>query len=78
MSSTGGSPEYSWHDFGTDDPIADMNRFAQIVADHPDLNVGELFYYNDDHEIYDIDDIIDVAEHFDEEARRAGSRIQSR
>lgn len=58
--------EYSWHDFGTDDPIADMNRFAQIVVDHPDLNVGELFYYNDEHEVYDIDDIIDVAEHFDE------------
>lgn len=58
--------DYSWHDFGTDDPIADMNRFAQIVVDHPDLNVGELFYYNDDHEIYDIGDIIHVAEHFDE------------
>lgn len=64
--------EYSWHDFGTDDPIADMNRFAQIVADHPDLNVGELFYYNDDHEIYDIDDIIDVAEHFDERLAEQG------
>ena len=58
--------EYSWHDFGVDDPIADMNRFAQVVVNHPDLNVGELFYYNDDHEIYDIDAIIDVAEHFDE------------
>lgn len=58
--------EYSWHDFGKDDPIADMNRFAQIVVDHPDLSVEELFYYNDDHEIYDIGDIIDVAEHFDE------------
>lgn len=58
--------EYSWHDFGTDDPIADMNRFAQIVVDHPDLNMGELFYYNDEHEVYDIADIIDVAEHFDE------------
>lgn len=64
--------EYSWHDFGTDDPIADMNRFAQIVVDHPDLNVGELFYYNDDHEIYDIDDIIDVAEHFDERLAEPG------
>lgn len=64
--------EYSWHDFGTDDPIADMNRFAQIVVDHPDLNVGELFYYNDDHEIYDIDDIIDVAEHFDERLAEQG------
>ena len=58
--------EYSWHDFGMDDPIADMNRFAQIVADHPDLSVEELFYYNDEHEIYDIDDIVQVAEHFDE------------
>lgn len=58
--------EYSWHDFGMDDPIADMNRFAQIVVNHPDLNVGDLFYYNDDHEVYDIDDIIAVAEHFDE------------
>lgn len=58
--------EYAWHDFSTDDPIADMNRFAQIVVDHPDLNVGELFYYNDEHEVYDIADIIDVAEHFDE------------
>lgn len=64
--------EYSWHDFGTDDPIADMNRFAQIVVDHPDLNVGELFYYNDDHEVYDIDDIIDVAEHFDERLAEQG------
>lgn len=58
--------EYSWHDFGKDDPIADMNRFAQVVVDHPELSVGELFYYNDDHEIYDIDGIIEVAEHFDE------------
>ena len=58
--------EYSWHDFGMDDPITDMNRFAQIVVDHPDLSVEELFYYNDEHEIYDIDDIIGVAEHFDE------------
>ena len=58
--------EYSWHDFGKDDPIADMNRFAQIVVDHPDLSVEELFYYNDDHEIYDIEGIIEVAEHFDE------------
>ena len=56
--------EYSWHDFGTDDPIADMNRFAQIVVDHPDLSVEELFYYNDEHEIYDIDGIIEVAEQF--------------
>lgn len=64
--------EYSWHDFGTDDPIADMNRFAQIVVDHPDLNVGELFYYNDDHEVYDIGDIIDVAEHFDERLAEQG------
>lgn len=64
--------EYSWHDFGTDDPIVDMNRFAQIVVDHPDLNVGELFYYNDDHEVYDIDDIIDVAEHFDERLAEQG------
>lgn len=58
--------EYSWHDFGKDDPIADMNRFAQIVVDHPDLSVEELFYYNNDHEIYDIEGIIEVAEHFDE------------
>ena len=68
--------EYSWHDFGMDDPIADMNRFAQIVADHPDLSVEELFFYNDEHEVYDIDDIIDVAEHFDErlaeESREVG------
>lgn len=64
--------EYSWHDFGTDDPIADMNRFAQIVVDHPDLNVGELFYYNDEHEVYDIADIIDVAEHFDERLAEQG------
>lgn len=64
--------EYSWHDFGTDDPIADMNSFAQIVVDHPDLNVGELFYYNDDHEIYDIGDIIHVAEHFDERLAEQG------
>lgn len=68
--------EYSWHDFGVDDPIADMNRLAQVVVNHPDLNVGELFYYNDDHEIYDIDGIIDVAEHFDErlekESQEAG------
>lgn len=58
--------EYSWHDFGMDDPIADMNRFAQIVVDHPDLSVEELFYYNDEHEIYNIDGIVEVAEHFDE------------
>lgn len=68
--------EYSWHDFGVDDPIADMNRFAQVVVNHPDLNVRELFYYNDDHEIYDIEGIIDVAEHFDErleeESQEAG------
>lgn len=54
--------EYSWHDFRSDDPIADMNRFAQIVVDNPELSVGELFYYNDDHEIYDIDAIIESAE----------------
>lgn len=64
--------EYSWHDFGTDDPIADMNRFAQIVVDHPDLNVGELFYYNDEHEVYDIADIIDAAERFDERLAEQG------
>lgn len=68
--------EYSWHDFGVDDPIADMNRFAQVVVDNPELSVGELFYYNDDHEIYDIEGIIDVAEHFDErleeESQEAG------
>lgn len=54
--------EYSWHDFDSVDPIADMNRFAQIVVDNPELSVGELFYYNDDHEIYDIDAIIGSAE----------------
>lgn len=54
--------EYSRHDFRSDDPIADMNRFAQIVVDNPELSVGELFYYNDDHEIYDIDAIIESAE----------------
>lgn len=54
--------EYSWHDFGSDDPIADMNRFARVVVDNPELSVGELFYYNDDHEIYDIDGIIESAE----------------
>lgn len=54
--------EYFWHDFGTDDPITDMNRFAQIVVDNPELSVEELFYYNDDHEIYDIDAIIESAE----------------
>lgn len=58
--------EYSWHDFDTGETVADMNRFAQVVVDHPELSVGELFYYNDDHEIYDIDGIIEVAEHFDE------------
>ena len=56
--------EYSWHDFGTDDPIVDMNRFAQIVDDHPDLSVEELFFFNDEHEIYDIDGIIEAAELF--------------
>lgn len=54
--------EYSWHDFRSDDPIADMNRFAQVIVDNPELSVGELFYYNDDHEIYDIDAIIESAE----------------
>ena len=39
-----------------------MNRFAQVVVDNPELSVGELFYYNDDHEIYDIDAIIESAE----------------
>lgn len=54
--------ECSWHDFDSDDPIADMNRFAQVVVDNPELSVGELFCYNDDHEIYDIDAIIESAE----------------
>lgn len=54
--------EYSWHDFRSDDPIVDMNRFAQVVVENPELSVGELFYYNDDHEIYDIDAIIESAE----------------
>lgn len=54
--------EYSWHDFDMGESIADMNRFAQVVVDNPELSVGELFYYNDDHEIYDIDAIIDSAE----------------
>lgn len=67
--------EYSWHDFGVDDPIADMNRFAQVVVKHPDLNVGELFYYNDDHEIYDIEGIIDVAEHFDERLEEESQEV---
>lgn len=67
--------EYSWHDFGKDDPIADMNRFAQVVVDHPDLSVEELFYYNDDHEIYDIDSIIDVAEHFDERLEEENQEV---
>lgn len=58
--------EYSWHDFGKDDPITEINRFAQVVVDNPELSVRELFHYNDDHEIYDLDGIIDVAEHFDE------------
>lgn len=67
--------EYSWHDFGVDDPIADMNRFAQVVVNHPDLNVGELFYYNDDHEIYDIEGIIDVADHFDERLEEESQEV---
>lgn len=67
--------EYSWHDFGVDDPIADMNRFAQVVVNHPELNVGELFYYNDDHEIYDIEGIIDVAEHFDERLEEESQEV---
>lgn len=54
--------EYSWHDFDMGESIADMNRFAQVVVDNPELSVGELFYYNDDHEIYDIDAIIESAE----------------
>lgn len=54
--------EYSWHDFDMGESIADMNRFAQVVVDNPGLSVGELFYYNDDHEIYDIDAIIGSAE----------------
>lgn len=54
--------EYSWHDFDTGETVADMNRFAQVVVDHPELSVGELFYYNDDHEIYDIGAIIESAE----------------
>lgn len=54
--------EYSWHDFDMGESIADMNRFAQVVVDNPGLSVGELFYYNDDHEIYDIDAIIESAE----------------
>lgn len=54
--------EYSWHDFDMGESIADMNRFAQVVVNNPELSVGELFYYNDDHEIYDIDAIIDSAE----------------
>lgn len=67
--------EYSWHDFDMDESIADMNRFAQIVVDHPDLSVEELFYYNDEHEIYDIDGIIEVAEHFDERLAEEGQEI---
>lgn len=67
--------EYSWHDFGMDDPIADMNRFAEIVVNHSDLNVGELFYYNDDHEIYDIGGIIDVAENFDERLEEESQEV---
>lgn len=67
--------EYSWHDFRSDDPITDMNRFARVVVNHPDLNVGELFYYNDDHEIYDIEGIIDVAEHFDERLEEESQEI---
>lgn len=54
--------EYSWHDFDMGESIADMNRFAQVVVNNPELSVGELFYYNDDHEIYDIDAIIESAE----------------
>lgn len=54
--------EYSWHDFDMGESIADMNRFAQVVVNNPELSVGELFYYNDDHEIYDIDAIIGSAE----------------
>lgn len=54
--------EYSWHDFDMGESIADMNRFAQVVVDNPELSVGELFCYNDDHEIYDIDAIIESAE----------------
>lgn len=54
--------DYSWHDFDMGESIADMNRFAQVVVDNPELSVGELFYYNDDHEIYDIDAIIESAE----------------
>lgn len=68
--------EYSWHDFDMGETVADMNRFAQVVVDHPELSVGELFYYNDDHEIYDIDGIIDTAEHFyerlEEESQEVG------
>lgn len=67
--------EYSWHDFDMGETIADMNRFARIVVDHPDLNVGELFYYNDEHEVYDIADIIDVAEHFDERLAEQGQEF---
>lgn len=54
--------EYSWHDFDMGESIADMNRFAQVVVNNPELSVGELFYYNDDHEIYDIDAIMESAE----------------
>lgn len=54
--------EYSWHDFDMGESIADMNRFAQVVVNNPELSVGELFHYNDDHEIYDIDAIIESAE----------------
>lgn len=54
--------EYSLHDFDMGESIADMNRFAQVVVNNPELSVGELFYYNDDHEIYDIDAIIGSAE----------------
>lgn len=67
--------EYSWHDLGKDDPIADMNRFAQVVVDNPELSVRELFHYNDDHEIYDIDGIIDVAEHFDERLEEENQEV---
>ena len=67
--------EYSWHDFGKDDPITEMNRLAQVVVDNPELSVRELFHYNDDHEIYDINGIIDVAEHFDERLEEENQEV---
>ena len=67
--------EYSWHDFDMGETVADMNRFAQVVVDHPELSVGELFYYNDDHEIYDIDGIIDSAEHFNERLEEESQEV---